>query len=135
MKIFVRLFGLSVLSYLSLLLMINLVAANIANKELAVVANAAMNETQLLMSEIMEDRLLGRHTARYLFTDDASYFAFYCQSLALLTAESQRYQVELISCDYEKGLLSVRVKRRVFKKTLTKTLLNIVEVCTDEISA
>lgn len=135
MKIFVRLFGLTVMSYLALLLLINLVAVNIASKELEIVANAAMNETQLLMSEIMEDRLLGRHTARYLFIDDATYFGFYCQSVALLTSGSDRYQVELISCDYDKGLMSVKVKRRVLQKTLTKTLLNIVEVCNDEISA
>lgn len=133
MKVFIRFLGLSLMGLCTIFLVISLVAANIAQDELEVISGLAMSNAQLLMSEIIEDRMSGLNTARYLFNDDISYFENYRESFDLLTGGSDKYRVELVSADYSKGLLAVRVSRRIIRKEISKELLNIVEVSENEI--
>lgn len=132
MKIFIRVMGFTVIGMCVCLILMNLFDLNIRKNEVDEISRSAMNSTQIIMQENIEDEYYGTNNARRKIDSNALYEQLYLENLLILQTSNGKYNIDFKS-DYQKGLLSVNINYEYQnflgqKQVINKKLTNIIDV-------
>lgn len=132
MKLIIRVIGFTTIGMCICLILINLIDINIRKYEVDEISRLAMNSTQIIMQENIEDEYYGTSNAREIIDSNLKYQELYLENLLILQTSSGKYNVGFIS-DYTKGLLSVNIDYEYINflgetKIINKKLTNIIDV-------
>lgn len=132
MKIVVRIFALVFMGLCSLFILMHLLDLNIRKDEVDKISRLAMNSTQIIMQENIEDKYYGTSNARKIIKSNKEYEQIYKDNLYKLQTTNGQYDLDFVS-DYNKGLLSVDINYTYKnflgeEKVINKKLTNIINV-------
>lgn len=109
MKIIARLIGFTVIGLVFLAVFMELMQFNVRMNELNQVSSTAMNQTQIVMREQIEDRFFNYTNARETFNSNDDYVQYFENCLKKLISSDSKYSYTVYGVDYTKGILSVGV--------------------------
>lgn len=132
MKLIIRVIGFTTIGMCISLILINLFDINIRKYEVDEISRSAMNSTQIIMLENIENEYYGTSNAREIIDSNKKYEDLYLENLSILQTSNGKYNVSFIS-DYTKGLLSVNIDYEYINflgetKVINKKLTNIIDV-------
>lgn len=133
MRIIIRIFSLTIIGLLISIMLIHCLDLNIRIDELNKTSSLAMSNTQILIQEIIEDRLYGTNNARRNINSNEEYLNIYKDNLFKLINTNSDYEIVDYYADYLRGLLYVNINCKYHtvtgkEKILNKRLLNIIDV-------
>lgn len=132
MKAMMRVMGMTIIGMLLMIIMIQTVNVDIRKDELESASSLAMNQTQQIMEEIIEDEYYGTNNARSSIDSNDEYFDLYVDNFQKLITTNCAYNIDLLHADYTKGLLDVNVTCRYKnfigeESSITERKTNIIE--------
>lgn len=133
MRVIIRIFSLTIIGLLISIVLIHCLDLNIRIDELNKTSSLAMSNTQILIQEIIEDRLYGTSNARRNISSNEEYLDLYKDNFYKLINTNSEYEIIDYYADYLRGLLYVNINCKYHtvmgkEKTLNKRLLNIIDV-------
>lgn len=133
MKIQERILIFSTVIILSVMMFMQLTEYNVRQDELNNCITTAMSNTQVVMSEQIEDEVYGTNNRRKTIASNAEYVEEFANNFYKLVTSNTSYQIDVYAVDYEKGLLSIGVtgKFKMYNgeiKTITSRKTSVVEV-------
>lgn len=133
MKILARLMGFTTIGLLFIGILMNMMQENILLRDLMDMTSLAVNQTQIVMKEQIEDKYYNYENARVNFNNNEEYFTYFKQCFTMLISSDAKYEATLYDIDYEKGLISVGVDCKYknivgVEKTLHTRKTSIVDV-------
>ena len=133
MRIIIRIFSLTIIGLLISIMLIHCLDLNIRIDELNKTSSLAMSNTQILVQEILEDRLYGTNNVRRNINSNEEYLNIYKDNLFKLINTNSDYEIIDYYADYLRGLLYVNINCKYHtvmgkEKILNKRLLNIIDV-------
>lgn len=133
MKIIARLIGFSLIGIILLGVFMELMQFNVRLNELDQATSLAVNQTQIVMREQIEDRYFNYTNARVTFHSNEEYLDYFEDCLKKLITSDSKYSYTVYGVDYTKGLISVGVdctyrKINGEEKTLHTRKTSIVDV-------
>lgn len=133
MRVIIRIFSLTIIGLLVSVMLIHSLDLNIRLDELNKTSSLAMSNTQILIQEIIEDRLYGTNNARRNITSNEEYLNLYEENFYRLINTNSEYEIVDYYADYLRGLLYVSINCKYHtvmgkEKILNKRLLNIIDV-------
>lgn len=132
MRILIRSFSLMIMGMIISIMLMHCFDLTIRVDELDRVARQAMNQTQMVMLENIEDYYYKTNNARVNVTSEEDYLNMYCSNLNTLKTSNGNYVVDGYF-DPLKGLayVDINYSYKNFlgqEKILNKKLLNIIDV-------
>lgn len=132
MKIFIRVIGFTVIGMCVCLILMNLIDLNVRKNEVDEISRSAMNSTQIIMQENIEDEYYGTSNARKKIESSKDYESLYLENLLIQQTTNGKYNISFKS-DYQKGMLSVNINytyKNFLGQTqeINKKLTNIIDV-------
>ena len=132
MRILIRSFSLMIMGMIVSIMLIHCFDLTIRVDELDRVARQAMNQTQMVMLENIEDYYYKTNNARFNVTSSEDYMSMYYDNLNTLKTSNGNYMVDGYF-DPLKGLAYVDINYSYTnflgqEKTLNKKLINIIDV-------
>lgn len=109
MKILARLLGFTAIGLLFIGMLMNIMQENILLRDLVDMTSLAVNQTQIVMKEQIEDQYYNYENARTYFTTNDEYYDYFKDCFAKLITSNAKYEAELYDIDFTKGLISVGV--------------------------
>ena len=82
---------------------------DVLSNELDVITSLAMNQTQIVMTEQIEDLYYHTNNARKKFYSNYEYASDFIDNLEKLKSSDARYEIEIYEADIEEGILDVNV--------------------------
>ena len=82
---------------------------DVLSNELNVITSLAMNQTQIVMTEQIEDLYYHTNNARKKFYSNYEYASDFIDNLEKLKSSDARYEIEIYEADIEEGILDVNV--------------------------
>lgn len=133
MKIQERILIFSTVIILTVMMFMQLTEYNVRQDELNNCITTAMSNTQVVMSEQIEDEVYGTNNRRKTIASNAEYVEEFANNFYKLVTSNTSYQIDVYAVDYEKGLLSIGVtgKFKMYNgeiKTITSRKTSVVEV-------
>ena len=133
MKIQERILIFSTVIILSVMMFMQMTEYNVRQDELNNCITTAMSNTQVVMSEQIEDEVYGTNNRRKTIASNAEYVEEFANNFYKLVTSNTSYQIDVYAVDYEKGLLSIGVtgKFKMYNgeiKTITSRKTSVVEV-------
>lgn len=115
MKQLARLLGFAVIGLFFVGIFIDLMQYNVRMNELIQATSTAINQTQIVMREQIEDKYYNYSNARVYFDNNDDYIGYFRDCLKKLITSDSKYSFDVYGIDYEKGLISVGVNARYIK--------------------
>lgn len=109
MKILARLMGLTAIGLLFIGMLMNIMQENILLRDLTNMTSLAVNQTQIVMKEQIEDQYYNYENARLYFHSDDEYYDYFKECFTKLITADAKYEAILYDIDYTKGLISVGI--------------------------
>lgn len=109
MKILSRLMGFTAIGLLFIGILMNIMQENILLRDLVEMTSLAVNQTQIVMKEQIEDQYYNYVNARIYFNSNEEYYDYFKQCFSTLITSDARYESILYDIDYTKGLISVGI--------------------------
>ena len=136
MKILIRTLGLTIIGIFISITLMHLIDKTIRVDELNKLAYIATTNTQIVMMENIEDIVYGTDNKRLTITSNEEYLDIFKDNFEIGITSDTTYEINDLACDYATGLLNVEIigkYKNIFNedKTITKKVLNIVDVKTD----
>lgn len=136
MKILIRTLGLTIIGIFISITLMHLIDKTIRVDELNKLAYIATTNTQIVMMENIEDIVYGTDNKRLTITSNEEYLDIFKDNFEIGVTSDTTYEINDLACDYATGLLNVEIigkYKNIFNedKTITKKVLNIVDVKTD----
>lgn len=133
MKIIIRVLSLVIIGFLISISLMNSINDYVIGDELEKTSSLAMSNTQIIMSEIIEDHFYKTNNARISINSNEEYLELYKDNLMVLINSDSEYEIKDYYADYNKGLLYVDIICRYKnlsgkEKNIEKKLLNIIDV-------
>ena len=110
MKIVVRIFGLSMMLFYVVLIFLQMMDYNVRRDELNNCISIAMTNTQIVMTENIEDTLYGTNNSRKRIESNEEYIEEFANNFHMLVTTNTNYEIHVFAIDYTTGLLSVEVE-------------------------
>lgn len=133
MKLIARLMGFTIIGVLFMGMFMELMQLNVRYNELNQITSTAINQTQIVMREQIEDRFFNYTNARVTFNSNDDYLNYFEGCLKKLITSDSKYSYTIYGVDYTKGLISVGVECTYIKlngdeKTLRTRKTSIVDI-------
>ena len=109
MRILTKIMGFSFILIFSILIMLELLSFNVHYDELVNVTSLAMDTTQLLMQEQIEDYYFDTNTRRKTISSNEEYLKEFKTNLDMLVTTDSEYKIYVFGIDFEKGFIDVQV--------------------------
>ena len=137
MKILMRVFGMSVIMMLSVLMVFQMMSMNIRRDELTTCISTAMTSTQIIMQEQIEDQVYGTNTKRKEITSNEEYLEEFASNFYKLINSDSKYKIKVFGIDYTKGFIDIEIESTYImfngeEKTISSRKTSIVDVLMDE---
>lgn len=104
-----RMFGLSIIFLLLIMIFSQLMVYNVKKDEVVTNVTTASSTTQYAIQEQIEDKIYGTHNARKTINSNQEYLEDFKNNLDKLMSDGSKYEIKVYGIDYEKGLLDVEV--------------------------
>lgn len=132
MKLFIRTIAITTIGMCVCFILMHLLDLTIRKDEIDKISRIAMNNTQIIMQENIEDKYYGTSNARKVISSNKEYENLYMENLKILQTTNGKYDVKFVS-DYSKGMLSVDINYIYTnflkeEKIINKKLTNIIDV-------
>lgn len=136
MKLFIRISGIITMGMCICLILMNLLDLNIRKDEVDKISRLAMNSTQIIMQENIEDAYYGTNNARLKINSSEEYENIYKENLLKLQTTDGIYNLSFKS-DPNKGILAVYINYVYTnflgnESSINKNLINIIDVVTEQ---
>ena len=92
-----------------LVMFMEMMYKDVLSNELDVITSLAMNQTQIVMTEQIEDLYYHTNNARKKFYSNYEYASDFIDNLEKLKSSDARYEIEIYEADIEEGILDVNV--------------------------
>ena len=92
-----------------LVMFMEMMYKDVLSNELNVITSLAMNQTQIVMTEQIEDLYYHTNNARKKFYSNYEYASDFIDNLEKLKSSDARYEIEIYEADIEEGILDVNV--------------------------
>lgn len=109
MRLLIRFMGLSMIGMIYLVMFMEMMYKDVLSNELNVITSLAMNQTQIVMTEQIEDLYYHTNNARKKFYSNYEYASDFVDNLEKLKSSDARYEIEIHEADIEEGILDVNV--------------------------
>lgn len=109
MRLLIRFMGLSMIGMIYLAMFMEMMYKDVLSNELNVITSLAMNQTQIVMTEQIEDLYYHTNNARKKFYSNYEYASDFIDNLEKLKSSDARYEIEIYEADIEEGILDVNV--------------------------
>lgn len=109
MRLLIRFMGLSMIGMIYLVMFMEMMYKDVLSNELNVITSLAMNQTQIVMTEQIEDLYYHTNNARNKFYSNYEYASDFVDNLEKLKSSDARYEIEIYEADIEEGILDVNV--------------------------
>ena len=109
MRLLIRFMGLSMIGMIYLGMFMEMMYKDVLSNELNVITSLAMNQTQIVMTEQIEDLYYHTNNARKKFYSNYEYASDFIDNLEKLKSSDARYEIEIYEADIEEGILDVNV--------------------------
>lgn len=109
MRLLIRFMGLSMIGMIYLVMFMEMMYKDVLSNELNVITSLAMNQTQIVMTEQIEDLYYHTNNARKKFCSNYEYASDFIDNLEKLKSSDARYEIEIYEADIEEGILDVNV--------------------------
>ena len=109
MRLLIRFMGLSMIGMIYLVMFMEMMYKDVLSNELDVITSLAMNQTQIVMTEQIEDLYYHTNNARKKFYSNYEYASDFIDNLEKLKSSDARYEIEIYEADIEEGILDVNV--------------------------
>ena len=109
MRLLIRFMGLSMIGMIYLVMFMEMMCKDVLSNELDVITSLAMNQTQIVMTEQIEDLYYHTNNARKKFYSNYEYASDFIDNLEKLKSSDARYEIEIYEADIEEGILDVNV--------------------------
>ena len=109
MRLLIRFMGLSMIGMIYLVMFMEMMYKDVLSNELNVITSLAMNQTQIVMTEQIEDLYYHTNNARKKFYSNYEYASDFIDNLEKLKSSDARDEIEIYEADIEEGILDVNV--------------------------
>lgn len=109
MRLLIRFMGLSMIGMIYLVMFMEMMYRDVLSNELNQITSLAMHQTQIVMTEQIEDLYYRTDNARKKFFSDYEYASDFVENLKKLKSSDARYEIEIYEADIEEGILDVNV--------------------------